>query len=232
MEAIILAGGFGTRLQHIVKDVPKPMAPINNKPFLEYIIKNITNNGVEKIVLAVGYKKNSIINYFGDKYKNIVIKYSVEDTPLLTGGAIKKALKLTEERQIFVINGDTYFDVNLFAMLKMHERRNSEITIAAKKMDNFDRYGNIITKCDKIINFEEKKYCKSGFINGGIYCINRACLDKIYLKSFSFEKDFLEKYYVKGNFYVYKSDGYFIDIGIPNDYFKAQKDFINGDINE
>lgn len=232
MEAIILAGGFGTRLRHVVKNLPKPMAPINGKPFLEYIINSSIEQGINKIVLAVGYKNECIINYFGNKYKNITIDYSIENTPLLTGGAIKKALNLTQEEQVFVINGDTYFNIDFNIMLKVHQKMNSETTVAIKEMQNFDRYGTIAVESNKIINFEEKKYCKVGFINGGVYCINRKCLDRICLETFSFEKDYLEKDYLNGQFYIYESKEYFIDIGVPADYLRAQRDIVSGDGNE
>lgn len=221
MEAIILAGGFGTRLQSVVKDVPKPMAPINDKPFLEYVVRYLITNGVNHIILAVGYKKDSIINYFKDKYWGVPIDYSVEDTPLFTGGAVKKALSKCCESSVFIVNGDTYFSVNLKEMYDNHIKNNADLTIAVKQMNNFDRYGTIEIEDNKKIRcFKEKRYCKTGLINGGIYCLKSKILSQITDGVFSFEKDYMEKFYQKDKMYAYISNGYFIDIGVPEDYFE------------
>lgn len=220
MEAIILAGGFGTRLSKVVSDVPKPMAPVNNRPFLEYLLDDLNEKGIKKVILAVGYKKEIIKNYFKNKYKELEIIYSEENTPLGTGGAIKKALMLCKTENIFIINGDTFFDVDLKGMYEFHKEKNSKLTVAIKEMENFDRYGSIILSKDKIIKFEEKKYVDKGYINGGIYLLNKDILDNIEKKTFSFEKDILENEEFKMERYGYSSEGYFIDIGIPEDYHK------------
>lgn len=226
MEAIILVGGFGTRLQKVVSDVPKPMAPINNIPFLVYILNWLNKYDVTHVVLAVGYKKEIIINYFGNQYKNIKIDYSIENTPLFTGGAIKKSLTRCSENDVFIINGDTYFDVNLDDLIKQHSKLNADFTISVKEMNEFDRYGTVkIDEKKQVIGFEEKRHYKQGYINGGIYCIKKNILDKINKKAFSFEKEYMEQYYDKDKIYAFCSNGYFIDIGIPEDYKKAQIDF-------
>lgn len=218
MEAIILAGGFGTRLKHVVSDVPKPMAPINDKPFLEYIFEDLNKKGVTNVVLAVGYMKEKIEEYFKYQYKNIEISYSEENSPLGTGGAIKKAVLKCREENIFIINGDTFYDVDLEKMRKFHIENKSSLTIAVKEMENFDRYGSLIIENNKIIKFEEKKPMSKGKINGGIYLIKKNTFQGIEEESFSFEKEILEN--EKTEKYAYESNGYFIDIGIPEDYYK------------
>ena len=223
MEAIILAGGFGTRLSTVVSDVPKPMAPIKGRPFLEYLLDDLNEKGINRIILAVGYKKEIIKSHFKEKYKNIDIVYSDEDVPLGTGGAIKKALTLTKDEDIFIINGDTFFDVDLKEMYQFHKKNSSKLTLAIKDMEKFDRYGSLILEGYKIIKFEEKKYIDKGYINGGIYLIKKELLNKEKKESFSFEKDILENEMLKIEKYGYKSKGYFIDIGIPEDYYKFQK---------
>jgi len=223
MEALILAGGFGTRLKHIVSDVPKPMAPVNGHPFLEYIFNYLIDNGIRHIVLAIGYKGDIIKSYFGDSYKGISITYSIEDTPLGTGGAIKKALNYCNNDNVFIINGDTYYNVDLNLMKEFHNTKKSNLTVAVKTMYDFDRYGSVITKNDMIIEFKEKKKIASGKINGGTYLIKKSVLNMIEDESFSFEKLVLESGIV--NLFAFESDGYFIDIGIPSDYYKAQEDF-------
>ena len=220
MEAIVLAGGFGTRLKEIVKEIPKPMANINGKPFLEILLTFLKKRGIKKVVLSVGYKQQYIINYFKNDFLGLEVIYSKEDEPLKTGGAIKKALKLTKNENIFILNGDTFFNVALQDMLKKHIAREGDITVALKKMYKFSRYGSVVLNKDKIIKFKEKKYCEEGFINGGIYIIKRDIL-KNERDIFSFE-EYLSN--VQKTIYGYKCDEYFIDIGIPKDYYKAQKD--------
>ena len=129
MEAIVLAGGFGTRLKEVVSDVPKPMAPVNGKPFLEYLIKDLGEKGIRHIILAVGYKKKIIKEYFKNRYESIEITYSEELTPLGTGGAIKKALKLAKEEDVFIVNGDTFFDIDLKRMKEFHTENKSILTV-------------------------------------------------------------------------------------------------------
>lgn len=218
MEAIVLAGGFGTRLKEVVSDVPKPMAPVNGKPFLEYLLKDLNKKGIRHIILAVGYKKEIIKEYFKNRYENIEITYSEELTLLGTGGAIKKALKLAKEEDVFIVNGDTFFDIDLKRMKEFHTENKSILTVAVKEMENFDRYGSLIIKGNKIIEFEEKKKKAKGKINGGMYLIKKDLLDRIEKENFSFEKEILEDKKVEK--YSYESEGYFIDIGIPEDYFK------------
>lgn len=223
MEAIVLAGGFGTRLSHIISDVPKPMAPIHDIPFLQYLFDYLVDNKVERVILAVGYKAEVIKAYFGASYRSLALEYSMEDSPLGTGGAIKKAISLCKEKDIFIINGDTYFNVDLKQMGEFHKSNKSVLTVAVKQMQNFDRYGTVVIKDNYIEQFEEKKPTAEGKINGGIYCIRRDVLDRVDLEQFSFEKIVLESDLV--TIMAFESDGYFIDIGIPEDYFLAQKVF-------
>lgn len=228
MEAIVLAGGFGTRLNHIVNGVPKPMAPINGKPFLEYILDDLLNKGVVKVIMAVGYKHESIMEHFGKRYKGISIDYSIEESPLFTGGAIKLALRMCHNQEVFVINGDTYFNVNLLEMKNIHQKYAADLTIAIKKMFEFDRYGTVESLNSRIIQFKEKTYQESGFINGGVYLMSRNILETVEEDKFSFETDFMEKRTNEINIFEYNCNGYFIDIGIPEDYYKAQVDFEKG----
>ena len=226
--AIILAGGFGTRLQSVVKDLPKPMAPVNGKPFLEYVLKYCASNGITKCILSVGYKAETVQNYFGDKFLNIDLKYCVEEKPLGTGGAIKASMKIADSEEVLILNGDTFFDVPVFEMYLLHKKNNSDLSIALKPMKNFDRYGIVIIEKDFFISgFEEKSFRTEGNINGGVYIANKKIMYHFpSLEIFSFEKDFLETKIgeVKMNGFVF--DNYFIDIGIPKDYQKAQNEFI------
>lgn len=219
MEAIILAGGFGTRLAHVVSDVPKPMAPVCDRPFLRFILDDLQEKGVEKVVLAVGYKWKIIQKYFGNTYRGMRIKYSVEDTPLFTGGAIKKALAKCQNNKVFIINGDTFFDVDLQQM----SRIDAPLVVAVKELESFDRYGTVSLSAENIITgFREKQPCEKGYINGGVYYMDRTLLDSIEKETFSFEKEVLETVYQRFPVPVYIGSGYFIDIGVPEDYQVAQ----------
>lgn len=225
MEAIILAGGFGTRLQPIVKDVPKPMADVNGRPFLSYLTDYLIVQGVGKVLLSVGYKYEIIKSYFGFKYKSIDIEYVIENEPLGTGGAIREALKSVKGEEAIILNGDTFFNLDLKKMVNFHSAHNSMVTIAVKPMCNFDRYGTVILKGDRIIGFKEKSFKDSGFVNGGVYVVNKGIFDSFKQhNNFSFEVDFLQKNADKSNLNAFLSDSYFIDMGIPEDYAKAQKE--------
>lgn len=226
MEAVILAGGFGTRLQKVVHDVPKPMASVAGKPFLSYLLDQLDRQGCTHAVLAVGYKREVIQNYFGSGYKRISLSYSVEDKPLLTGGALKKALQMVTEDAALVLNGDTFFGVDFSKMMDFHYRTPSDATLAVKELHDFSRYGTVHFDDDYRINkFVEKKACPKGFINGGVYVLNRNLFGDIPQDKFMMEKDFLEKYVASKVFSAFPSDSYFIDIGIPEDYEKANKAF-------
>jgi D,D-heptose 1,7-bisphosphate phosphatase len=226
VEVIILAGGFGTRLQSVVKDVPKPMADISGKPFLEYLFKYLVQYNINHVVLSVGYRQEVIKKYFGSSYDNIKITYSCETEPLGTGGAIKQALKYIKDEVCFVLNGDTFFNINLNELVK-HGRKNSKIIVALKGMLNINRYGSVqIDQYGNIEHFKEKQFFKKAFINGGVYFLKKNIFESFKSNVFSFEK------YLEENFQILKAKGlcfndkYFVDIGIPEDYKKAQKDLI------
>jgi len=227
MKVIILAGGFGTRLKSVVSDVPKPMADINGKPFLEYIFKYLSKYDINEVVISVGYKQNIIKNYFNQKYHNINIKYSCEDKPLGTGGAIKKALTFfNDSNNVMVINGDTFFNLDLNHLIRRSINSDFDIIISLKELENFSRYGSIKIKNNLVTAFVEKKFVKKAYINCGFYLIKQQIFDNIKSNScFSFE-EFIQdnlKHLIIRPFISNKS--YFIDIGIPSDYNKAKNDF-------
>lgn len=225
-EAIVIAGGFGTRLSSVVKNVPKPMADVAGKPFLSYIIDKLQKNGINKVVLAVGYLAEVIIDYFKENYHGVQIQYSIEKEPLGTGGAIKQALQMCTGPYVVVLNGDTYFDADVCGLYQTMIETKADIVLAVKPMKEFDRYGTLcISDQGRIIGFEEKKYVRQGYINGGMYMLPKNLLTDIAEKKFSFETDYLEKYVILHKMQAFYSDSYFIDIGIPEDYAKAQKDF-------
>ena len=225
MEAIVLAGGLGTRLRSVVTDLPKPMAPIGDKPFLEYILKYLEKNGVKRVILSVGYKWETIKEYFGSSFNGIELIYSVEDEPLGTGGAIQKAISQVIGEQVYIINGDTFFDVNLKSLTL---KDNSKLMLSLKHMERFDRYGCVESDENNLVTaFTEKDYREIGSINGGIYLASRDIFDAFNLESiFSFEEfmqDNLNELKISSTVF----ENYFIDIGIPEDYEKAQNEIKN-----
>lgn len=223
MEMIVLAGGMGTRLKSAVKEVPKPMADINGEPFLEYLLRYLAQFKIGKIILSVGYKYEIIQNYFKNDRYGIEIVYAVERTPLGTGGAIKASLQYVEKENAVVLNGDTFFKVNINEIYERHLSNRCDVTLALKPMKNFDRYGAVVVKNNRVVSFEEKAAKDQGYINGGIYVLRRSLLDKVSEKdSFSFENDYLQKNVNELNICPYISDNYFIDIGIPTDYHRAR----------
>lgn len=225
-EAIVLAGGFGRRLQSVITDLPKPMAPVAGKPFLKFVLDYLLENNVRHCVLAVGHKREAIINYFGGLYKEMKISYSKEEEPLGTGGGIKKAMEKIKGDRFFVLNGDTFFKVDLAMLEEFHVRNKASLSIALKPMINFDRYGTVeVSPEGKITAFREKKYVREGLINGGVYVMEKNFIPKKLKDVFSFEKDVLEPETEKGKIYGIISATYFIDIGIPEDYDKAINDF-------
>lgn len=227
-EAIILAGGKGTRLNEVVKDLPKVMAPVNGRPFLEYVLDHLNNYVIEHVVLSVGYRKEAIIDHFGNSYHDIRIDYAIEDEPLGTGGGIKKAFGLIGGNRAFVLNGDTFFKFDLIRHFDFHSIRKTDFSLTLREVEEVARYGAVELDDDKrIIAFREKGEKRGkGYINGGAYLINRRFFEKNPLpEKFSIEKDCLEALVDTGQFFGLVCRQYFIDIGIPEDYEKAQHDF-------
>ena len=230
MDVIILAGGLGTRLRSVVSKVPKCMAPVVGKPFLSYLFQYLSHYDVSKVILSVGYLREKIyewVDMHRDEY-SFTIEYVEELEPLGTGGGIKLALQKATSDEVCILNGDTYFDVELSSMLKAHIESGKELTLALKPLEKFDRYGNVEIYGSTIAAFREKTYCEKGLINGGVYIINRNnhLMDGLPDK-FSFEKSVLEPAASNNSLNGCVQNGYFIDIGIPEDYCKANSEFAN-----
>ncbi len=226
--AIILAGGLGTRLKSVVSDLPKPMAPVNGKPFIEIIMDYWINQGIQKFILSLCYLNESFISYFGDFYKKIPIIYSIEEIPLGTGGGLLHALnKINKNEQFLVINGDTYFDIDLYAMESFHFINNSDWTFALFNSSDNSRYTPFELSSNshilKVNNSNEIKV-SNFYSNGGIYLINNKNIFNGYkadsIKK-SLETDIIPEMISNRKLFGYVSDGLFIDIGLPGDYIKA-----------
>jgi len=227
-EAIVLAGGLGTRLQSIVRDIPKAMAVINGRPFLEYLLDYLGSCGIVHVVLSVGYKSEFIKDHFQDHYKSISLTYVMEEIPLGTGGGVRRAFDQIDGDDAFVLNGDSLFLVDLQSMYRFHKNSGTLITIALNFRDNTERYGSVeLDHLHRIRTFREKgAHSGAGYINGGVYILNKNFLtSEIFPERFSLEKDCFEEYFRTVEMLGFPSEAYFLDIGIPSDYEKAKNEF-------
>ncbi|HRH60567.1 MAG TPA: nucleotidyltransferase family protein [Chitinophagaceae bacterium] len=226
-EAIILAGGLGTRLRTVLPDTPKCMALVNGKPFIAYVIEYFQSQGIEKFIFALGYKHEIIQEYLSEKFSIFNFQFSIESEPLGTGGAIQLACKAATQKNVVVVNGDTLFKADIQKQMAFHESHHADCTLGLKLMQQFERYGVVeLNEDNSIKNFKEKQYYEEGFINCGLYILNREkFLNEHLPERFSFEKDYLEKYYSQHKMFGCMQDAYFIDIGIPQDYERAQQEF-------
>ncbi len=223
-EAIVLAGGLGTRLRSAVPDMPKCMAPVNGRPFLDYIIHYYRKQGIQRFIFSLGYKSEIIETWLDQAYAGLEKLIVIEREPLGTGGAIRLAASAAKEKTSCILNGDTLFEVDMAALSSFHLQSSALCTLGLKPMKQFDRYGAVETDDHgQITRFREKQFYKSGWINGGVYLLNaKTFLQTGMPEKFSFEKDFLETNCNKGILYGLPQDGYFIDIGIPEDFARAQ----------
>lgn len=227
-ECIILAGGLGTRLREVVSDVPKCMAEVAGKPFLSYLLDWCKVQSFGRVILSLGYLSEVVTSWIEKNEYPFEIIYAKEEEPLGTGGAIKLAMRSVLGERAVVINGDTFFNVDITELYTVHNEKSANISLALKPMTDFDRYGRVELNTDnRIIAFIEKQQCREGLINGGVYLIDKDVLlsDKELPLKFSFEKNILEAKINTLPIYGNIQDTYFIDIGIPEDYRKANVDF-------
>jgi len=225
-EAIILAGGLGTRLRNTVPDLPKCMAPVAGRPFLFYVINHLRSQGIEKFIFSLGYKHEVIEEWLSDQFATLDYQCAIEQEPLGTGGAILLACQKASGKNVLIANGDTIFKINADQLNSFHLEKNADCTLTLKPMKDFDRYGVLeLDQNNAVKSFKEKQFYQSGLINGGVYALNIEKFKTEKLPSkFSFEKDYLEAFYKQRKFFGVVDAGYFIDIGIPEDYNRAQKE--------
>jgi D-glycero-alpha-D-manno-heptose 1-phosphate guanylyltransferase len=234
MQSIILAGGLGTRLRSVLgEDLPKCMAPVAGKPFLHYILESLAQQRATSVILSLGYKWEAVEEYLeeGPAWP-FEIDLAIEEAPLGTGGAIRECLEEAGAEHVVILNGDTFFNVPLKDLIEQHAAGGAETTLALKPMKDFERYG-VVALDDKglITGFEEKRPRAEGIINGGVYCIDReAFLRRKLPRKFSFEKEYLEVVAPEGVLRGIVREDYFIDIGVPEDFDRAQQDFNAGQL--
>ena len=233
MEIIILVGGKGTRLRSLVSDRPKPLADVNGKPFIEYIMDYLLQQGASHFILATGFMKKTFRTHFGDSYNEIPISFSEEESPLGTGGAIVKAQALLQENKpFFIVNGDTFFPIDLGQLQNFALASDSDIAIALCRANENGRYGAAKLNKENEIQLEKNAAAKGDLANGGICVLTRQIHTNLvfFQKPMSFETDLLPSLKDDG----YKITGlpfgeYFIDVGTPQDYLKFSRDFASSD---
>lgn len=219
MMALILAGGQGKRLRKISGDLPKPMVPIGDRPFLEYLILFLKQHGIKKIILSVGFKASAIRSCFGNgKEFGVHLLYSLEKEPLGTGGAIKKASGLIKEYPVIVLNGDSIFELDLLKFLSFHRDRGAQASIALTQNKQTGRFGTVsLDRKKRILSFTEKKPGKKKLINAGIYLLSKDVITKIPKGKVSLEKQVFP-HLEREKFFGYPQEGFFADIGTPESY--------------
>jgi D-glycero-alpha-D-manno-heptose 1-phosphate guanylyltransferase len=232
MDAIILCGGRGTRLASVVSDVPKPLAMVKNKPFLTYLLDYLSKYPqIDRVIFATGYLSEKIEKFYGDKYKNINLKYSVEKEALGTGGAVLKILKnFNLSSYFYILNGDSFSNINLNNMESLYFKYNQEcMIIGSVEVSNSSRYGLLEIEGDRLINFHEKNNVdKFGIINSGIYLANNIIFNqwKDEFKNISLERDIFPILAINKKIIISKNNCPFIDIGLPETY-KISQDFFD-----
>ena len=232
--AIVLAGGFGTRLRSVVSDLPKPMAPVAGRPFVAYLLDHLEAAGIEHVVLATGYLSHRVSEALGERHGNIELSYSVEPKPLGTGGAVRLALEQLASRpddkfpaDVWILNGDTYFDCDLHELAAQHARNGAAASLALHRVEVADRYGTVeLDEAGRITAFREKRAGSAGLINAGTYLVRTELLRGFDPhEAFSLEREVFEAGVEAYRLQGVVAKAYFVDIGIPKDYARAQERF-------
>ena len=227
MEAIVLAGGLGTRLASRLEGIPKAMAPVGGRPFLEILLHQLERAGCGRVLLSVGHLHSVIQNHFGGAFRGVALEYVVEDAPLGTGGALRKALQRASEKAVLALNGDTFLDADYAAMLRFHADEGAAMTMAITQQPDTARYGGVLVEGRRIAGFREKGQSGldsgTGWINAGAYVLGSDLKWPRHLpERFSFEVDFLAAEVVRLEPAAYEVEGFFLDIGVPEDFDRAQ----------
>ncbi|MES2684722.1 MAG: nucleotidyltransferase family protein [Pseudomonadota bacterium] len=225
-DAVVLAGGFGTRLASVVSDVPKPMAPVAGRPFLELLLDRLIEQGITRVVLAVGHKREVIQNHFREHYRSLAVRYSIESEPLGTGGALRQAFEENQLQRALALNGDTYCTADLGELGRAHVAAGRLATLTLVPMEDAGRYGAVeLDGSGRVATFCEKNPLpKPGLINAGVYALERGVFELASgERKFSFEQSILQAHAASAGFAGHiATDALFIDIGIPDDYRRAQ----------
>lgn len=222
-EAIVLAGGLGTRLRSVVDEVPKPLAPVAGRPFLAWLLDGLAAQGIRHVVLATGYRGGQIEEALGAHWRGMALDYSREREPLGTGGAIAMAMRCITNEACFVLNGDTWLGLDYARFDAVVHARGARLGVALAAVPDVSRYGAAHVEYGRIAGFDEKGRAGPGLVNAGVYRLEQAFLDGVPAgKAFSFERDVLVPAAARETVVGYADTEGFIDIGVPEDYRHAQ----------
>lgn len=225
VTAIILAGGLGTRLAQVVPHLPKALAPIQGTPFLELLLRQLDQSKlISKVIFALGYRSNSIEHFLDRRLYSFAIELSIESTPLGTGGALLHALDKADNETLLVLNGDSYCDLSLSDFYNFHQNHKADISMACRRVEDTSRYGAVeIDSSQRIVSFREKSQAaQAGWINAGLYLMQKSLFTSFVPGIYSLEKDFFPMF-LNRQIVAYMNTGTFIDIGTPNSYNEAQE---------
>jgi D-glycero-alpha-D-manno-heptose 1-phosphate guanylyltransferase len=225
LAAVVLAGGMGTRLRSVVADRPKVLAPVAGRPFLAYLLDQIADAGIERVVLSTGHLAEQFADVIGNRYRNIRITYAHEEQPLGTGGAIRFACDFTTADQLLVMNGDSYCDADLSSYIEWHVKGGNDVSLMLAKVGDTSRYGTVeMDAGGRITAFIEKRpESTAGCINAGVYLFRRAMLEQFPDGPSSMERDVFPVWLRAESMMGWATDAEFIDIGIPSDYERSHE---------
>lgn len=225
MEAIILCGGLGTRLGELTRETPKPLIEVAGRPFITHVLDHLLGIGVNRIVLAVSFQWEKLRHTLGTDWRGIPLSYSVELTPMGTGGAIKNAMLEYGLQQSLVVNGDTLLLEDAQPLCAAGTLHDADVVLALKQVEDSGRFGRVLMDtAGRILSFEEKRMTGPGCINAGMYWVNRRTFDITDAQVFSFENEILSKHCQQLNLHGLATDAYFIDMGVPQDLLRARNE--------
>jgi NDP-sugar pyrophosphorylase family protein len=232
-EAIVLCGGAGTRLRSVTGDAPKSLATIGNRPFLEILINQLRRHGIEHVILAVGYQRDLIRSHFDKRAHDISLEYSIESTPLGTGGALRNAVDLVKSESVLIMNGDSYTDADLSVFVSDHHESRADLTVLVVPTDGRVDCGLVSVNPDgKVMGFKEKQSATgTQYVNAGIYLVAKNILDEMPPNHrVSLEEELLPRLLAEGkNIRAFHHSGRCIDIGTPERYLQAQRTLANAE---
>ena len=225
MDAIILAGGVGSRIKSLSNGVPKPMIVVSGRPFIEWQIMYLIKYGVSRIIISTGYKSFIFEDYFKNKRNNVEIIIALESTPLGTGGGVINAAKHVLSENVLVLNGDSLCIFDVCKLIKLHNNYKADLTLVSKYCDDNSRYGMFSLDGDIVKKFDEKNdQSTGGYISVGFYCMNIKILREKLETNNSFEYDLMPKWInEKKKIYSLRVDEEFIDIGTPESLKQAEQ---------
>jgi D-glycero-alpha-D-manno-heptose 1-phosphate guanylyltransferase len=224
IEAVVLAGGLGTRLRGVLADDPKAMAPVAGRPFIDWLLDALNDAGIGRVVLAVGHRRERLMDHVGSRHGQLVVDYSVEESPQGTGGALRQAVELVRTPDVLVLNGDTFVDLDVGTMLATHRSVGTGLTMGVREVDDVGRFGALDIQGGRVTGFAGTPRAGAGWVNGGTYIIGEAVRPWLRRPTpYSLEADVLKPYVERWGAAAHVLAGTWIDIGVPDDLRRAQR---------